>query len=77
MITKDHKFLRKKIVFPSLQSSNKSIKLFVISGVVDVTPFKLLTTISYGLSFLEKHDPNTHIGRITLNFKSFGKVREG
>ena len=67
----------KKIMLPSLQSPHKSIKLFVIGGVVDVTPFEFLTKIGYGVSFLEKHDPNTHIGCITLNLKIFGEVRKG
>jgi len=75
MIAMDHKFLRKKVVLPSLQSSSKSIKLFIIDELVDVTPFECITKIGYGVSFLEKHDPNTYIGCITLNFKSLGKVR--
>jgi len=64
-------------VLPSLQSSHKSIKLFVIGGVVDVTPLEFLTKISYGVPFLENHDPNAYIGCFALNFKSFGEVREG
>jgi len=64
-------------MFPSLQSPHKSIKLFVIGGVVNVTPFEFLTKIGYGVSLLEKHDLNTYIGCITLNFKGFGEVRKG
>ena len=77
MVTMYHKLLCEKIVLPSLQSSHKSIKLFVIGGVVDVTPLEFLTKIGYGVPFLEKHGPNAYIGCITLNFKSFGEVREG
>jgi len=45
-------------VLPNLQSPHKSIKVFVIGGVVDVTPLEFLTKIGYGVSFLEKHGPN-------------------
>jgi len=48
-------------MLPSLESSHKSIKLFVISGVVDVTTLKLPTKIGYGVSLLEKHNPNIYI----------------
>jgi len=30
---------------PSLQSPHKSIEFFVIGGVVEMTPFELLTTL--------------------------------
>ena len=45
MITMDHKLLWKKVVLPILQSSNKSIKLFIIGGVVEMTPLDFLTKI--------------------------------
>jgi len=73
MIIMDQKLLGKEIVFPSLQSSHKSIKFPIIGGVVDVASFKFLTKVGYGVSFLEKHDANTNIGGITFNFKK--KVR--
>ena len=44
-------------MLPSLQIPHKSIKLFVIGGVVDVTPLEFLTKIGYGVSFLEKNGP--------------------
>ena len=58
----------------SLQSPHKSIKLFVIGGVVNVTSLEFLTKIGYEVSFLEKYGPNTYIGCITLNFKFLEKL---
>ena len=63
VITMFHKFLWKKIMLPILQSSNKSIKFFIISGVINMTPFEFLTKISYG--------------GITFYFKCLSKVRKG
>ena len=75
--TMDHKFLWKKIMLPILQSSNKSIKFFIISRVIDMTPFEFLTKISYGVSFLKENSPNAYIRGITFYFKCLSKVRKG
>jgi len=72
----DHKFLSKKIMLPILQSSNKSIEFFIISGVIDMSPFEFLTKISYGVALLKEDCPNSYIGGITLYFKCLSKVRK-
>jgi len=77
MITMDHKFLWKKIILPILQSSNNSIKFFIITGVIDMTPFEFLTKLSYGVALLKEDNPNAYIGGITLYFKCLSKVRKG
>ena len=63
MITMYHKLFWKKVVLPILQSPNKSIKLFIIGGVIEMTPFKFLTKISY-------------VRGITFNLKCLRKVGE-
>jgi len=63
-------------MLPSLQGPHKSIKLFIIGRVVKMNFLELFTKVGYRVSFLEKHDPNTYSGSITLNFKGFGKVRK-
>ena len=76
MITMNYKLFWKKVVLPILQSPNKSIKLFVPGGVIEMTPFKFLTKISYRVTLLKKDNPNVYVRGITLNLKSFSKVRE-
>jgi len=64
-----HKIFWKKVLLPILQSPNKSIKLFIIGGVIEMTPFKLLTKISYGVALLKEDNLNAYIRGITLNLK--------
>ena len=61
MITMYHKFLWKKVVLLILQGSNKSIKFFIIGGVVEMTPFDFLTKISYGVALLKEDIPNAYV----------------
>jgi len=64
-------------MLPILQSSNKSIKFFIINGVIDMIPFEFLTKISYGVALLKEDNPNAYTGGITFYFKCFSKVRMG
>ena len=77
MITMYHKLLLKKIMLPILQGSYKSIKFFIIGGVVEITPIEFLTKISYGVALLKENSPNAYIRSITFYFKCFSKVRKG
>ena len=77
MITMYHKLLWKKIMLPILQGSYKSIKFFIIGGVVDMTALEFLTKISYGVTILKENNPNAYIRSITFDFKCFSKVRKG
>jgi len=61
MITMYHKLLWKKVVLPILQGSNKSIKFFIIGGVVEMTPLEFLTKISYEVALLKEDSPNAYV----------------
>jgi len=76
IITMYHKHFWKKVVLPILQSPNKSIKLIVIGGVIEMTPFKFFTKISYGVTLLKEENPNAYVRDTTLNLKIFSKVGE-
>jgi len=76
----DHKLLGKRVVLSGLQSSHKSINIFVIGEVVNVTTLKLLTKVGYEVSFLTKHDPNTTFGAshsISNVLEKLGRARSG
>jgi len=74
MITMYHKLFWKKLVLPILQGPNKSIKLFVIGGVIEVTFLEFLTKISYGMTLLKEDSHNAYVRGITLNLKYLSKV---
>jgi len=57
-----------------LQNSNKSVKIFVIDKVIDVTSLQFFIKLSYEMFFLKKYNPNTCIGSITFYFKWFSEV---
>jgi len=56
-----HKLLWKKVVLPILQGLNKSIKLFIIGGVIEMNPFDFLTKISYRVALLKEDNPNAYV----------------
>ena len=64
-------------MLPILQGSYKSIKFFIIGGVVEMTPLEFLTKISYGVALLKEDNLNAYVLDITFYFKCLSKVRKG
>jgi len=64
-----HKGLWLEAVTPMGKSSNDSIKLFIVSGVVEFRATQLLTKVGQGLFGLDEDHPNANAASITFNIK--------